>query len=147
MQRRALDESDSSESGAIRLASDLDENALQALIKCGLRDRFPVGCNTWIERTAEVRRKLEADIAKAEADNKQKLSDESAQLEELLCEAIVAAMITTYPCVADVMFTLAVILTSFSRTLSHRSLSCFTDERSGHDAAKAAGARNSTSLL
>lgn len=105
-------------------------------------------CNTWIERKTEVRRKLEADIEKAEADNKQKLSGESAQLEQLLHEAIVAETVTTYPCVTDAVSTLAIILTSFSRNLSHQSIGCpSTDERSGDDAAKAAGARNSPSLL
>jgi hypothetical protein len=126
----------------------LDEDAIEALVECGLRDRFPEECNTWAEQKTEVSRKLKADIEKAEADTKLKLSDESAQLEELLREAIVATMVTEFPCVADAVSTVAVILRSFSRTLSRQSLGFpSAREGSGHDAAKAAGARNYISLL
>jgi hypothetical protein len=75
----------------------LDENAVQALVDCGLKDRFPEEYNTWVERKEEARKVLEVSLKREEVAINEKLADESAQLEELLRNAIVDAMITTFP--------------------------------------------------
>jgi hypothetical protein len=75
----------------------LDENAIEVLVKYGLQDRFPVECNTWVERKQETHRNKEAEIKKKEISFKEKLAGESAQLEEVLRGAIVDKMVTTFP--------------------------------------------------
>jgi cytochrome c biogenesis protein ResB len=70
-----------------------------ALVKCGLQDRFPEEYKTWIQSKAESQRNMEAEVKKREETVKADLAAESTQLEESLREAIVDAIITTFPCV------------------------------------------------
>jgi hypothetical protein len=84
----------------------LDENAIEVLVKYGLQDRFPVECNTWVERKQETRRNMEAEIKKKEIGLKEKLAGESPQLEEVLREAVVDTMVTTFPCVVFLVSTI-----------------------------------------
>jgi hypothetical protein len=79
---------------------------MEILVKCGLQNRFPVECDTWVKRRQEARRNLEAEIKEKEAAFKDKLADKSAQLEEVLREAIVDRMVTMFPCVAVLVSTI-----------------------------------------
>ena len=138
-----LNEDDSSESGAIRLSHSLDENAIESLVKCGLQDRFPEEYNTWVRRLAESRNQQDVKIRKGETAVKEKLTSESAQLEGILREAIVDAVMTTFPCVFRAV-DLAHRLMSSSRTLNRESLGDppSVDDVTRHDVTKPAGARN-----
>ena len=94
---------ESSKSGAIRLNDNLDENAIQALVTCGLKDRFPEQYHTWVQRKDESRRNLDAEIKKGEAAVNEQLADQPVQLEKSLCEAIVKAVLAVFPCVVSVV--------------------------------------------
>lgn len=92
-----FDESDFSESGAIRLSHSLDENAIQTLVKYGLQDRFPEACKTWVKRKDESHKKMNVEGKRRQAAVKEKLAGESTQLEELLRGGIVDAIIAIFP--------------------------------------------------
>jgi hypothetical protein len=106
LQTYVLDESDSSESGALCLSHSLDENAIQALVQCGLQKRFPREYSNWAQRNEEVRRNLEAGTNKEKAAIAEKLAGESAKLEKVIRQAIVNAIINTFRCVAFIASTI-----------------------------------------
>ena len=94
-----LDESDYRESGALRLGNDLDDDAIKALINCGLQDRFPEACDTWVQRNEDINRTLETRMKVQEAESMKRLTAEMPQLEKKFREAIIDAIVTTFPCV------------------------------------------------
>lgn len=89
-----------SESGTLRFNFELDEMALQALIKNGLRDRFPDDCTFWVKHKHEALQSLQIDINSEEAKIEARLKAESRQLQAILHEAIVDVVISVFPCVA-----------------------------------------------
>ena len=113
---------------------------MQALANCGLRERFPVEYETWMERKSQARQNSEAEVKRKEAAVKEKLNNESEQLKNILREAIVDALVTKFPCVAFISPTVA-DTHDFLRTLSRQCLSRpLPDEGDEHNVTNPAGA-------
>jgi hypothetical protein len=75
----------------------MGDEALNALVDCGLRERFPEECKQWIQRKDEAHRVYKADISTEATQIENKLQRGSPQLERVLQEAIVDAIIETFP--------------------------------------------------
>jgi hypothetical protein len=118
----------------------LGENAIQALVECGLRDRFPAECHIRVQRIEEVRKKLAAEIEKKKAAIMARLDDESAQLKKILREAIVKEVMSIFPCVIFVASIIADRLTPYSSTLCRKHLGCL-DESGDQELGMLAGAK------
>jgi hypothetical protein len=94
-----------SESGGLRLNEDISDDALCVLVKCGLQSRFPEECKQWLQRKSEARKVFEDNIESKAREMEKKLQGESSQLERGLHDAIVNAVIETFPYVTPVNFT------------------------------------------
>ena len=92
-------------SGGLRLNEDISDDALCVLVKCGLQSRFPEECKQWMQQKSETHKLFEDDIKSKARQMEKKLQGESSQLERGLHEAIIDAVIETFPLVTTINFT------------------------------------------
>lgn len=111
-----------SESGAICLSKGLDEGAINILIQCGLRDRFPAECMNWENGVTEAHKLREEKVNQMKANLREELDSKSAQLEDRLRQSIVDSTVNTFP-YEPFVTEKYVWLMLFSSTVHHASLS------------------------
>jgi hypothetical protein len=121
-----LSEISFSSSGSIRLGPALTDEAIDILMEHGLNSRSPVPFKAWKARNKESRESLESAAKKEEQETKQKLTDESPQMEPLLREAIIDGILALFPYV-NILY-LPMHADSTRRTIQRTALSSSSDE-------------------
>jgi len=82
----------------------MDGASLELLVECGLRHRFPEECKQWNERKIDIHQVFETDIKQEATQIENRLQANFSQLERLLHEAIVDAIIRPFPYVTISLF-------------------------------------------
>ncbi|KIM92371.1 hypothetical protein PILCRDRAFT_417 [Piloderma croceum F 1598] len=85
------------ESGALHLSEDMDGASLDSLVECGLRHRFPDECKQWNQYKVDAHKVFEAEIKEEAIQIEKRLQAELSQLERVLHEAIIDAIIRLFP--------------------------------------------------
>ncbi|KAJ6519114.1 hypothetical protein C8R45DRAFT_851769, partial [Mycena sanguinolenta] len=83
--------------GCIRFGLSLTDEGIEILMGHGLSSRFPLALKAWKTRNKTAQETIEAEAKKEEQDTKQKLTDDSAESEPLLREAIIDRLVLLYP--------------------------------------------------
>lgn len=86
-----------SESGAISLNKNLDLDAIDLLIQCGLQRRFPAESETFKNLLGEARKAHEDKIRQMQAGIREEVDSRSEELRELFREAIVDNIVNAFP--------------------------------------------------
>ncbi|KAK7025055.1 VWFA domain-containing protein [Favolaschia claudopus] len=85
------------EKGTIRLGPSLTDEGIEILMDNGLSTRFPAPFKAWKARNKTAKELIEAEGKKMEHEVKQRVTDESPQLEPIFREAIIDKILHLYP--------------------------------------------------
>ncbi|KAJ7698920.1 hypothetical protein B0H17DRAFT_1049693 [Mycena rosella] len=85
--------------GSIRFSSALCDEGIDILVDHGLNSRYPAPFKAWKSRNKAAKESIEADGRKEEQETKQKLTDETAEVEPMLREAIIDRLLAFFPTV------------------------------------------------
>ncbi|KAJ7091563.1 hypothetical protein B0H15DRAFT_836658 [Mycena belliarum] len=85
--------------GSIRLSPTLTDEGIEILMEHGLKSRHPAPFAAWKSRNQAAKEANSAEGRKEEQETKQKLTDESAQMEPMLREAIIDRLLVLFPTV------------------------------------------------
>ncbi|KAJ7180916.1 hypothetical protein C8R46DRAFT_595271 [Mycena filopes] len=113
------------ETGSIQLTATLTDEAIEILMDHGLGFRFPGPFKAWKSRNKEAQVSIEAAAKTEEQETKQKLTDESPEMEPMFREAIIDKLLLLFPTVQRAVLSsssdeeLELLRTQFASLLVH----------------------------
>ena len=81
----------------ICLSKKIEDKPLEALVKLGLRSRFPNECAAWERRRKEVTQDFRGTITERQAEMHVKLEQSFEDIRAKLQEAVVAEVLKAFP--------------------------------------------------